>query len=203
MFGKHTSPVGGIIGFFGISEWWVSTFSDIERKHIVDKYTPLGGSGDRLEKGDNTFTTETPVNLLSNLAGWFNSEEERTIAYRLLDKAEALVNDTTNILDMHFLYNNMIRVYYRQRNADPDAMPKAIKACNKQIGLSEKAKSAFLLEYKGSALPTHLGYEQLAIIEEKKHNFDAAIRISKLAKEQGWDGEWQKRIERCTKKLKK
>ena len=50
-------------------------------------------------------------------------------------------------------------------------------------------------------MPAHKGFGQLAIIEEKRKNFEAAIQISKAALEQGWAGDWEKRIERCSKKI--
>jgi len=101
------------------------------------------------------------------------------------------------------LYQSKIEIYYRNRDNDPDALEKAIEACKQQIEISPKAKAAFQREYKDSPLPAHKGFGQLAIIEEKRKNFESTIKISKAALEQGWAGDWEKRIERCSRKLDK
>jgi len=52
-------------------------------------------------------------------------------------------------------------------------------------------------------LPRHVGFDQLAIIREKQHDYAEAIRLSELAMKQGWNGDWEARIARCEKKLAK
>lgn len=197
---KGSAEIKGEIGYFGLAEWWLSKFSDEERKHILETFQPLGGSGESLIKGEISGTGQKAIGLLSALAGWFNNEKDRTIAYRMLKKAEELVTDKTEILDLHFLFSSEIEIYYRHRNRDQDTLGKAIKACGRQIEIAPLAASAFKKEYKDSPLPSHKGYEQLAIIEEKQKKFNSVIDLAKKAMAQGWNGDWQKRIERCTKK---
>lgn len=199
-FLKGTTVTKGEIGFLGLSEWWLSEFSDDERNHIIKTFQPLGGSGESLIKGEITSTSQTALGLLSALAGWFNNERDRTIAYRMLKKAEGLVTGKTDVLELHFLLSSEIEIYYRHRSRDPNALDESIKACKRQIEVAPQAASAFKSEYKASPLPAHKGYEQLAIIEEKGKNFDSVIDLSKKAMAQGWSGDWEKRIERCSKK---
>ena len=85
----------------------------------------------------------------------------------------------------------------------PKALDIAIDACKRQIEIAPQAKKAFLRNYKDSILPAHVGYKQLAIIEEKQKNYVEAIRICSEAMGQGWGGDWQKRVERCKKKIQK
>lgn len=203
IFKKESKQIKGSIGYLGLSDRWLSDFSESEREYIVKTFQPLGSNGESLIKGDISYTSETPIGLLSALAGWFNKKDDRTIAYRMIKKAEEMINDASNILDIHFLYQSKLETYYKNRDNDPDALEKAIKACKQQIEISPKAKVAFQEEYKDSPLPSHKGFEQLAIIEEKQKNFENAIKISKEALEQGWAGDWEKRIERCLKKLDK
>src|SRR3989339_1039883 len=146
---------------------------------LEKKKKPLGGSGESLIKGEITSTSQKAIELLSALAGWFNNEQDRTIAYRMLKKAEDLITDKTDILDLHFLFSSEIEIYYRHRNRDRDALNEAIKACKQQIKIAPQAASAFKKEYKDSPLPTHKGYEQLAIIEEKEKNFNSVIDLAK------------------------
>jgi len=203
IFKKEPKQIKGSIGYLGLSDWWLSDFSEPEREYIVKKFQPLGSCGESLIKGDISYTTETPIGLLSALAGWFNKKDDRTIAYRMIKKAEEMINGSSDILDIHFLYQSKLETYYRNRDNDPDAIEKAIGACKQQMAISPRAKVAFKKEYKDSPLPGHKGFKQLVKIEEKQKNFETAIKIGKEALKQGWSGDWEKRIERCLKKLDK
>src|SRR5690606_3498822 len=104
-FLKSSKEIQGEIGYFGLSEWWLSEFSDSERGYIIKKFQPLGGNEKSLIKGEIKNTSQTSIGLLSTLAGWFNNEQDRTIAYRMIKKAEGLIKNDTVILDVHFLYH--------------------------------------------------------------------------------------------------
>ena len=202
-FFKSSTTIKGDIGYFGLSEWWLSEFSKQERSYILEIYQPLGGSGKSLTKGETTSSSQTAIGFLSILSQWFKKEKDRAIAYRMLEKAKNLITTSTNILDLHFLYNSEIEIYYKDRDQDQKALKKAIEACKRQIEIAPKAASAFRKEYKDSSLPNHRGYKQLAIIKEKEKEFNTVIDLTKKAMAQGWDGDWVKRIERCTKKANK
>jgi hypothetical protein len=91
-----------------------------------------------------------------------------------------------------------MEIYYRNRDVDDFALPSTIEACKQQIALSTRAKQAFLKQW--GQLPSHAGYKQLCIILEKQKKYDEVIRLANEAKMQGWTGDWDKRIEKCTKK---
>ncbi len=194
--------IKGSIGYFGLQEWWLSAFSDEERRYIQDTFQPLGASGDSLTCGDVSYTSDTAVGLLCALAGWFSKDGDRAIAYKLLEKAEEVSTPDTRILDIHFLYGEKLKFYYKDREK-PGYLEKAVAACNQQIQLAPKAATAFKTQYKGAPLPSHKGYEQLAVVLEKQKHFREAIQLCAEAGKQGWAGDWQKRIERCKKKLEK
>lgn len=98
-----------------------------------------------------------------------------------------------------FFYQSKIEIFYKDRDK-PGGLEKAICACRQQIDYAPKAAKAFMKKYKGETLPGHKGYQQLAIILEKEKNFSEAIEVCSQAMEQGWSGEWEKRIQRCKKK---
>lgn len=50
------------------------------------------------------------------------------------------------------------------------------------------------------ALPQHPGFQRLAINAEKAKDYGRAIELCQEAKRQGWNGDWDKRIERCRMK---
>jgi hypothetical protein len=52
-------------------------------------------------------------------------------------------------------------------------------------------------------MPSHLGFQRLAINYERDKRFEDAIAVCVEAKRQGWNGDWDKRIERCQTKKRK
>jgi len=197
---KSQEKIGGEIAYYNLTDWWLKTFDKQEQDYIVKTFQPLGGSGVDLIRGEIQYSNGSAVSLLSNLAGWFKNVKDREIGYKLLDKAEKLITDNTEILDIHFFYQNKLEFYYRFREIDQESLNTSIGACKKQIELSSNVIIAFKKEYKNEKLPTHTGYEQLAIILEKQEKYDEAIDLCKQAQKQTWGGEWGKRIERCLKK---
>lgn len=199
---KSQEKIGGEIAYYNLTDWWLKTFSKQEQDYIVKTFQPLGGSGIDLIKGEIQYSSGSVVSLLSNLAGWFKNDKDREIGYKLLDKAEKLIADNTDTLSIHFFYQNKLEFYYRFREIDQESLNIAIEACKKQIELSPSAILAFKKEYEHEKLPMHTGYEQLVIILEKQSKFNEMIALCEKAKNQGWGGDWDKRIERCMKKMK-
>jgi len=108
-----------------------------------------------------------------------------------------------DILNLHFFYPTKMKLFYKERDNNPDALQIAIDSCLKQIEIAEKSAAVFKKEYPDSSLPVHEGYSQLCIIFEKQGKFAEAIRIARQAKEQGWNDDWDRRINRCQKKIDK
>src|SRR6516165_10505990 len=80
MFQKRPS---GLIRFYGLTDWWLNTFSAAERKIISSTFQPLDYSKSILTNGEIGSLSGSAVSLLSNLARWFMKEQTRTIAYRM------------------------------------------------------------------------------------------------------------------------
>ena len=201
MFGKSPRPPAGLIKYFGLTDWWLTAFTEEERRKIVSTFQPLGAPPNSLIVGDITHTSGTAASLLSALSGWFRKREDKSIACRIIEKAEE-VAPQADVLDRHFLYQAKIQTYYPFRDEDNFALRRAIEGCEQQIKMSSEAASAFREKYP-SELPAHVGYQQLAIIREKQGDFESAINLSQKAFEEGWSGDWENRIERCKKKLAK
>lgn len=226
---KKQSKVMGKIGLYMLSDWWLTTFTEEEQRYIAEKYQPIGASENSLIKGEfQPGGTERASQLLWGLATWFRSKDDFTLACRILKKAEEL---SSNPIDAHFTYSGMIQIYYPMRGVELEALTKVIEACQAQIDIAstvarcmreEHAKTTISLSrpfqysslsdisdseveatLKGLnySLPSHSGYEQLAIILEKQGDFSEAIRLAQQAKQEGWKGDWDKRIDRCQKKL--
>lgn len=200
-FNKSPQKIEGEIGYYGLEDWWLSDFTGSERSHIEEIYQPMGLEGKKpLTEGKINSSTMSVTMFLTTLAGWFKNPRDRQLANRITTKAEEMGSThQDDVLGNHFLYSEMISIYYPQRE-EAGIMEKVIQACKKQIELAPAASSAFLKEYPNQPLPSHRGYEQLAIILDKQGNFEEAIKVCEQAKSQGWAGDWDKRIERYRKK---
>ena len=199
---KRKPQIKGAIGYFGLVSWWLSTFTETERQYIEKKFQPLGGQSNSLTEGNVISRNDTVVGFLHNLAGWFAKEDDRHIAYKILEKAGELLSQSIKPLDIHFYYQSNIQTFYKDRDK-PGGLEKAIMACRQQIEYAPIAAKAFKREFKGDPLPSHKGYQQLAIILEKQNNYQEVIDLCTQAQKQGWAGDWENRIERCNKKLVK
>lgn len=200
IFGKK-DKVGGQIAAHGLSKWWLSTFTPAERDAVATRADPESPAGRRaLVDGESVKTMPTRL-FLSHLSSRVNTPTLRPAAKRILFKAIETGDGDT--LDEHFLYHQVIEVFYADRETDPDALDRAIWACEKQIDLQGKAAKAFKKKFPKVNLPSHTGYEQLAILREKQGRLDDAITLSRDAKKHGWAGDWDKRIARLETKRDK
>jgi hypothetical protein len=130
--------------------------------------------------------------------------------------AYALYSKRIPILDRHFKLTEQLRNTYTP--SSKQAVEKGITICRKMIKISPDVKAAFDEQERNQAkvgkmlgweraeshgLPNHLGFKQLAIILEKRGEFEEAIEVAKEAQSQGWNGDWEKRIARCTAKIER
>jgi hypothetical protein len=192
--------VGGVIAYYDLQDWWLNSFTSQEREYIIRKFQPLGTEkSNGLISGSVSWCSQSVISFLQNLSGWFNNRQDRELAMKILNKAEELSmlhieNATGNltkeevelILDKHFLYHQIIKTYYPERNSKSGALEKAIEACLKQIALAPLAAKAFRKKWKGNELPAHTGYNQLVIILKKLHKLEEATALYEEASKAGW-----------------
>ncbi|MCA9109375.1 MAG: hypothetical protein KDA52_05480 [Planctomycetaceae bacterium] len=204
LFNKLFAPAKpkGMIGYLGLSDWWLESLSDDERAKLQERFTPFGLSA-QLTNGTIIETNETAAGLLISLAGYCRLPDEWTTEKRILMKAEELAIGSGNVLDLHFVHSAGVQSAYKCRDKISDALQDAIIACERQVDLAPRAANAFKRKYRNAPLPSHKGFEQLAIIREKQQDFVEAMRLSKLAQKQGWSGSWGRRISRLQKRLDK
>jgi hypothetical protein len=217
LFKRKPKEVKGLIGAWGLSDWWLNEFTTDEQNYIVDKLVKndMFQRGNILTEGDYYYDDselhKQKASLFRTLGGYatnFQKPETRHIAYKFIEKAERLISENSDVVDLHYYYHNKIGIYYRNRNEDNDALNKAIDACEHQIKIAFEAKKEI---HKRDIQETgvtrydihHRGFTQLRIIEEKQGNYLKAIELAKEAMKQGWAGDWEKDIERLQKKLNK
>lgn len=196
---RNLTRIGGGIEYYHLQDWLFSSFSSEEQDTILAVYTPSGSREKPPVQGKKGSSSRSVVGFLSGMAGWFRRPEYRRIGYKILEKGESMITEKTPVIDLHFLYQAKMENYYRNKDNDDFALTVAIEACRQQIGISEEAKRAFLQEYRNSPLPSHAGFSQLCVILEKQKKYDEAIRLASEARDQGWAGRWDERIEQCMK----
>jgi len=222
--------VGGDIASYGLVDWWLATFTPEERRRMTARYRPFGRpernpltQGPIMTSYHSDGSPRDETDFLTGLASWFNTPSDRYLAKRILAQAEAL-HAGSRALNFHFLYSQMIDIYYPDRETDPAALPTVIRACEQQIALAPEVIRAFRLDYERTnkrltdfarragrkpdppppfQLPSHRGYKQLCIIREKEGNVEEAIRLARQALAQGWAGDWEQRLARYQRKIAK
>lgn len=203
MFNLFKTKPKGFIGYFNLTDWWQEAFTENERRHMVEKYQLIGLDKDPLVDPDfsSGHMSETIFGFLYNLASWFNTPTDRSLAIKIITEAERYIGTEKDPFRLHFFYPTKMKIYYRERE-NPAMLEKAIECCIKQIELAPVSLKAFQKKY-GDELPTHEGYQQLCIIYEKQGMFDDAIKLAEQAASQGWCGAWDDRIKRCRAKIEK
>lgn len=139
-----------------------------------------------------------------------------TVERNGLDEAYTLLQKKYPILDRHFELTEQLRNTYTP--SSEVAVEKGVRLCREMVKISDKVRTAFEDQQRNQekaskmlgwerprqqGLPSHAGYKQLAIIFEKRNEFEEAIKIARQAQAQGWNGDWEKRITRCEARITK
>ena len=91
--------VDGIIGFYHLEDWWLSTFTEEEQILMSNTYQPMGYPvANSLTEGKyyGSFSNGQPYplsSLLSTLACWFRKAEHKSIADRIRKKMAEVAQD--------------------------------------------------------------------------------------------------------------
>lgn len=217
------NEVGGDLKYFGLVDWWLSTFSEEEQDYIIRTFSGggVGGVTAGFAEGPTTYTSLTAPGLLVALAGYFSrTTSDLHIARRILEKAEDLalgpdrhpgqnfcaenkiaIEYLPNIVALDMIYRQMIRTYYRFRGEDPKALDLTIDACKRHIKAMPHIRAEYLR--RGEPPGGNFGYSQLSIILERQGKFEEAISLNREALAMGLPDVWEKRIKRCENAMKR
>ncbi len=212
---SRSTGVRGELGYFGLSDWWVSTFSEEERSYLEHSY----GSGDigvgvgndlRLTQGEIGYTSLSAIRVLTRMIGALRGKPEYLhLIQPIIQEAER--RPDRSAIDLHFLYAIVLNVTYPLRDRYPDALKMTIDTSKRQVAIAPQAADMYKREMSedeayrsfGARLPAHEGYTRLSILYEKEKRYSEVIELAQQAKSQGWAGNWDWRIARCEKKLRK
>ncbi len=79
---QQPQQVGGLITFYGLDEWWLSAFTEEERRSIQQRYRPFNLSAASLTAG-TVVSSEERTDFLNALASHFRATADRSIAERI------------------------------------------------------------------------------------------------------------------------
>jgi hypothetical protein len=203
ILGRRLEPTGEL-GYFGLTGWWLSSFSAAERYYLEAAFcTPgLPAGAKPLTRDRGLVSFPTAAALLTVLADRLSDKpQDRTLASRVLAQAEERAMAEGDILGRHFVYHQMIRLYTRWRNEFADAANLIFAACHKQIQLAPDAARTLREMHPDDQLPVHLGYLQASALLEQDEAYEPAIQLCKQAQAAGWSGNWPWYIQRMARKL--
>jgi hypothetical protein len=203
IIGRHSQSTGQL-GYFGLTGWWMSSFSAAERDYMEAVFrtseSPADSKPLTRDRGGTVF--QTAAGLLTILADRLSERsQDRDLASRVLAKAEQRALAVDDTLGLHLVYHQVIRLHNRWKDTFPDARDVAFAACHKQIRLAPQAAKALRQKRPNEPLPVHLGYLFASTMLERDDAYEAAIELCRQAKSEGWAGDWLSRIQQLNKKL--
>ncbi len=168
---NRRKKVGGWIEFYGLQDWWFSTFSAKERRHIDERFRPMNSSFHALTQG--TVASSQPVTeFLNDLASWFRTKQDASIAERIYSKMQEIGREHP-VTGPGYYNGRHFTTYVRE-----------VKELKKK-GDWEKAEN-LLLELVAATeadnAATGMGvapwyYEELAKIYRRRRQYDKEVKI--------------------------
>ncbi|MEO0828014.1 MAG: hypothetical protein AAFW84_03390 [Cyanobacteria bacterium J06635_15] len=189
--------VQGEIGYHQLSNWWLQTFTEQERAHIEQAYQPF-----QIEPATCHPLTDLAVQdsseaagqFLFNLASWLAMPRDRALTYRILTKALELSEPGDDILQVHQHYQVLIKFYGEQQPLTGAMLEAALKTGEQMVAIAPQVAQALKQKQPEAPLPRHQGFEHLIRLRATQGDDRAVTRLCRLAKEQGWQGGWDKLI---------
>lgn len=175
----------GLLGYFGLLDWYISSFNSEETNLIKANYKPMGGSYEDLIEGDITMASGSPIWLLNAIAGFLiNKNPTLDIGLFFLHKGETLVENSRNFTDMHFLFLNFSKAYKAKGNFE-----KALEYSRKMVDISENVSDEFIKEY-GKNEVSHQGFIDCIEYFENEQDEEMISTLEEKARKEQWRGPW-------------
>ena len=196
LFRSGPSVPDFIVGV-GLEELYANISDEQQQKlHEYSTFFGTGGEINLLEQG-TVETSQSAQEYLKGVGATAASEKDYEFAELVL--LEALDREDGSATSTHFTYNELIDVYYKQRDDREDAIEKCIQYCKKDIEIAEEFVDEF------GEVPRIPSFKRLAIIYEKQERYADAIAVCDQALEigttDGTKGGFEGRKDRLCKKL--
>ena len=186
---------GGLIGRFGLSKWWYSTFSDEERKVI--RQVTANSSFSKLDRGDASGLLYSKGGFLCVLTSCFSRKDRRPIGRRIALEAERNLASVKETVNLHFAIHDLVEFWYACRHDFTDAREAAMRTCRAQVQIARSVKKALRSEDRKLGGPHddvgHAGYDRLCMMLKEEGQTVEAAEVAKDAKRY-WGGNWDRFI---------
>lgn len=170
---------------FGLEKWWLGSFDEGERKDIIKEGAVLFTEQEHYNK-----SSAKMLYLLAGYVNTRNTQKYKSLALRILEKAEELSKDA---LELFKIKSQLIKIYYERKNDTEELFNKTVELCNSQINLSEEVLE--IIQNKDGNQKNYLshpGYEKLVVIKAEQGEKEEALNLLEQAEDEGWSGEWEK-----------
>lgn len=196
LFRSGPSVPDFIVGV-GLEEWYTNLSDEQQQKlHEYSTFFGTGGEMNLLDTG-TVETSQSAQEYLKGVGSTAASEKDYEFAEMVL--LEALDREDGSATSTHFTYNELIDVYYKQRDDREDAIEKCIEYCKKDVEIADE----FVAEF--GEVPRIPSFKRLAIIYERQERYADAIAVCDQALEigttDGTKGGFEGRKDRLRKKL--
>jgi len=195
---QDSSEVPDLLEVLGLSEWY-SELSEEEQQKLYEYSTAFGAGGEfnQLDQPVQS-TSKTQQGYLKGVGSSAINNKDNQFAEKVLLKG--LNAEDSNPTDKHFVYNSLIKLYYKQRDNRDDAIEKCVKYCREDI----ESVQSFLDAWDGEP-PRIPAFKRLAIIYDKQENYQEAIEICdkalQLGLSDGTKGGFEGRKQRLQNKI--
>lgn len=196
LFRSGPSVPDFIVGV-GLEDWYVNLTDEQQQK--LHEYSTLFGTGGEMNLLDTGTgeTSQSAQEYLKGVGSTAASEKDYEFAEMVL--LEALDREDGSATSTHFTYNELIDVYYKQRDDREDAIEKCIQYCKKDIEIADE----FVAEF--GEVPRIPSFKRLAIIYERQERYADAIAVCdqtlEIGTTDGTKGGFEGRKDRLRNKL--
>ena len=198
ILGRRLEPTGEL-GYFGLTGWWLSSFSTAERDYVEAAFCTAG-----LPPGTKPLTRDrglvsfpTSAALLTVLAGQLSEKtQDRALASRVLAQAEERALAEGDILGRHFVYHQMIRLHTRWKDEFADAADLIFAALPQADPVGAGRRPGPATDTPRRTAPDPSGLSAGERLLEQDEAYEPAIQLCKQAQAAGWSGNWSWYIQR-------
>lgn len=175
MNNKGKQKIEGLILYYGLVDWWLSSFSEDERSYIDDRFKPMNMGPHTLTRGEflkPIGETTDPASFLNSLATWFRAKSDSSIFNRIHKKIDDLGKkkpiDEPGYVDGRYFVTYVEDVKNLKKSGKFDEAEKLLLRlviANEEVNRHERQGVA----------PWY--YEELAKIYRKKKEYDKEVTI--------------------------
>jgi hypothetical protein len=164
----------GDMAAYGLSEWWLSAFTDEEREYIDNRYQTMGGRSHSLTQGERYKTTYPATKFLNELSSWFRSKDDTSIRMRIHEKVIELGNSNPVKKKPGYYQGRHYTTYVQ----DVEALKKEKKLDEAEyllLALIKAVEAQARHEPSGVIAPWY--YKELAKVYHKQKDYTGEIAI--------------------------